>query len=48
MTHRHHTNKTLLQTVKNFKKSFQNETKQIKNMKAQNTREQWEEKWLHG
>jgi hypothetical protein len=26
-THRHHTNSTLLQTVKNFKKYFQSETK---------------------
>jgi hypothetical protein len=30
MTHQHHTNSTLLQTVKDFKISFQSETKQRK------------------
>jgi len=30
VTHLHHTNSTLLQTVKKFKESFQSETKQIK------------------
>jgi len=29
-THQHHTNPTLLQTVKNFKKSVKTEVKQIK------------------
>jgi hypothetical protein len=29
-THQHDTNSTLLETVKNFKKSFQSDTKQIK------------------
>jgi len=29
-THHHHTNSTLLQTVKNVKKPFRSETKQIK------------------
>jgi hypothetical protein len=29
-THQHNTNSALLQTAKKFKKSFQNETKQMK------------------
>jgi hypothetical protein len=31
-THRHDTNQTLLQTIKNFKKPFQNQTKQMENI----------------
>jgi hypothetical protein len=37
----------LLQTVKNFKKSFQSETKTIKNTTAQNINEAWEGKRMH-
>jgi hypothetical protein len=32
-THQHNTNSALLQTANKFKKSFQSETKQIKNIK---------------
>jgi hypothetical protein len=38
------TNSTLLQTAKNLKKSFQSETKQIKNIIAQNIKEKWGKK----
>jgi small-conductance mechanosensitive channel len=42
-THQHNTNSALLQTANKFKKSFQSETKQIKNI-SQNLKEKWEEK----
>jgi hypothetical protein len=35
-THQHNTNSALLQTANKFKKSFQSETKQIKNIITQN------------
>jgi hypothetical protein len=35
-THQHNTNSALLQTANKFKKSFQTETKQIKNIITQN------------
>jgi hypothetical protein len=38
----------LLQTANKFKKSFQSETKQIKNLITQNIRGKWEEKRMHG
>jgi hypothetical protein len=48
-THRHQTKSTLLQTVKNFKKSFQSETKQVeKNIIAQDIKENWKEKRMNG
>jgi hypothetical protein len=34
-THQHHTKSTLLQTVNNFKKSFQSETERMQNVTAQ-------------
>jgi hypothetical protein len=34
-------------TANKFKKSFQSETKQIKNV-TQNIKGKWEEKWMHG
>jgi len=37
-THQHHTNSTLLQTVKNFKKYYQSVTKKIKSVTDQNTK----------
>jgi NAD-dependent SIR2 family protein deacetylase len=42
-THQHNTNSALLQTANKFKKSFQNKTKQIKNI-TQNIKGKWEEK----
>jgi len=45
-TPQHHTNSTLLQTVKNLKNSKL--TKKIKNTIAQNTKETWERKKTHG
>jgi phosphopentomutase len=47
-THQHNTNSTLLQIANKFKKSFQSETKQIKNTIAQNIKGKWEEKRMHG
>jgi hypothetical protein len=47
-THNQNTNSTLLQAVRNFKKSFQSETKQIKHIIAQNIKEKWERKWMNG
>jgi hypothetical protein len=47
-THQHNTNSALLQTANKFKKSFQNETKQIKNIITQNIKGKWEEKRMHG
>jgi IS30 family transposase len=38
----------LLQTANKFKKSFQSETKQIKNIITQNIKGKWEEKRMHG
>jgi hypothetical protein len=38
-THRTSTHSTMLQTANKFKKSFQSETKQIKNIIAQNIKE---------
>jgi hypothetical protein len=35
-THQHHTNSTLLQTFKDFMKSFQSQTKGVKNIIVQN------------
>jgi hypothetical protein len=35
-THQHNTNSALLQTANEFKKSFQSETKQIRNILTQN------------
>jgi hypothetical protein len=43
-THPHNTNSALLQTANKFKKSFQSETKQIKNIITQNIKEKWAEK----
>jgi hypothetical protein len=43
-THQHNTYSTLFQTANKFKKSFQSETKQIKNIIAQSIKEKWEEK----
>jgi hypothetical protein len=47
-THEHNTNSVLLQTANKFKKSFQSETKQIKNIITQNIKGKWEEKRMHG
>jgi hypothetical protein len=47
-THQHNTNSTLLQTPNKFKKSFQSETKQIKNMITQNIKGKWEERRMQG
>jgi hypothetical protein len=47
-THQHNTNSALLQTANKFKKSFQSETKQIKNIITQNLKGKWEEKMMHG
>jgi hypothetical protein len=47
-THNHHTNPTLLQAVRNFKKSLQSETKQIKDIIIQNIKQKWERKRMHG
>jgi len=47
-THSHNTNSALLQAVRNFKKSFQSETKLIKDIIAQNIKEKWERKRMHG
>jgi hypothetical protein len=41
-THQHNTNLALLQTANKFKKSFQSETKQIKNIITQNIKGKWE------
>jgi IS30 family transposase len=38
----------LLQTANRFKKSFQSETKQIKNIITQNIKGKWEERTMHG
>jgi hypothetical protein len=46
-THQHNKNSALLQTANKFKKSFQSETKQIKNI-TQNIEGKWEEKRMHG
>jgi hypothetical protein len=46
-THQHNRNSALLQTANKFKKSFQSETKQIKNI-TQNIKGKWEEKRMHG
>jgi hypothetical protein len=46
-TYQHNTNSALLQTANNSKKSFQSETKQIKNTITQNLKEKWEEKRMH-
>jgi hypothetical protein len=45
-TRQHNTNSALLQTANNFKKSFQSETKQIKNI-TQNIKGKWEGKKMH-
>jgi hypothetical protein len=42
--HQYHKHSTLLETVKNFKKSFQSGTNQVKNIISQNIKENWEEK----
>jgi hypothetical protein len=47
-THQHDTNSALLQTAKKFKKYFQSETKQMKNITTQNIKRKWEEKRMHG
>jgi hypothetical protein len=47
-THQHNTNLALLQTANKFKKYFQSETKQIKNVITQNMKGNWEEKRMHG
>jgi hypothetical protein len=47
-THYQNTNSTLLQAVRNSKKSFQSETKQIKDIIAQNIKEKWGRKRIHG
>jgi hypothetical protein len=47
-TYQDHINSTLLQTVQNLKKSFEGETKEIKNIIAQNIKGKWEEKRIHG
>jgi hypothetical protein len=46
-THQHQRNSTLRQTVENFQKSFESETKKI-NIKAQNIKEEGKEKRMHG
>jgi hypothetical protein len=46
--HNHNTNLTLLQAVRNSKKSFQSEKKQIKDITAQNIKYKWERKRMHG
>jgi hypothetical protein len=46
-THQHNTYSALLQTANKFKKSFQSETKQIKNIISQNIKGKWEEKRMH-
>jgi hypothetical protein len=38
----------LLQTANKFKKYFQSETKQIKNIITRNIKGKWEEKRMHG
>jgi hypothetical protein len=43
-THQHNTDSALLQTANKFKKSFQSETKQIKNIITQNIKGKWEGK----
>jgi hypothetical protein len=47
-THQYNTHSALLQTANKFKKSFQSETKQIKNITTQNIKGNWEEKRMHG
>jgi hypothetical protein len=47
-THQHNTNSALLQAANKFKKSFQGETKEIKNIITQNMKGKWEEKRVHG
>jgi hypothetical protein len=44
MIHQRNTNSALLQTANKFKKSFQSETKQIKNIITENIKEKLEEK----
>jgi phosphopentomutase len=41
-THEHNTNSALLQTANKCNKSFQSETKQIKNIIARNIKRKWE------
>jgi hypothetical protein len=41
-THQNNTNSALLQIANKFKKSFQSETKQIKNIITQNMKGKWE------
>jgi hypothetical protein len=43
-THQQNTNSALLQTANKFKKSFQSETEQIKNIITQNIKGKWEKK----
>jgi hypothetical protein len=43
-THQHNINSALLQTDNKFKKSFQSETKQMKNIITQNIKRKWDEK----
>jgi hypothetical protein len=40
-THQHNTNSALLKTANKLKKSFQSETKQIKNIKTRNVKGKW-------
>jgi hypothetical protein len=47
-THQYNTNSAFLQTANKFKKSFQSETKQIKNIITQNIKGKSEEKRMHG
>jgi hypothetical protein len=46
-THQHNTKSALLQTANKFKKSFQIETKQMKNIITQKIEGKWEEKRMH-
>jgi hypothetical protein len=47
-THQHNLNLALLQTTNKFKKSFQSETKQIKNIVTQDIQGKREERRMHG
>jgi ribosomal protein S4 len=47
-THQHNTNSAMLQTYNKFKKSFKNETKQIKNIITQNKKRKMGRKKYHG
>jgi hypothetical protein len=42
-THHHYTNSAMLQTANKFKKYFQSEKKQIKNIITQNIKGKWED-----